>query len=210
MAGYTFDSWTRDFDITIFASERAWERENFKISSVFQFWFCCSLRIFPFLAFVFRSSAIKMQAVFRDWYTIISSLERGSSRRRFKKVTKCTRLFYLCNRMLHHFTVNSSHTWLIANHSKSISECEFKFSKVILWIFNRFSWPKDIHSSSVSFQAVILPCSNPSVNSAFSLPNDFNKTSCLRSYCNCPFLECRNFHSLLNDLDPEHSRELLF
>lgn len=56
MTGHRFDSRTRDFDITIFTSERIWEIKGIRhhsLSLVFRFWFCCGLRIFPSFSIFF-------------------------------------------------------------------------------------------------------------------------------------------------------------
>ena len=85
MTGHRFDSRTRDFDITIFTSERIWEIKGIRHHSLrvgFSVLVLLRFADFPlFQHFFFWSSAKKkIQEVFRNWYTIISSLELVSSR----------------------------------------------------------------------------------------------------------------------------------
>ena len=87
MTGHRFDSRTRDFDITIFTSERAWEIKGIRIlvtllAWFFGFGFVAVCGFSPLSAFFFFGPRPKkkIQEVFRNWYTIISSLELVSSR----------------------------------------------------------------------------------------------------------------------------------
>ena len=117
MTGHRFDSRTRDFDITIFASERVWEIKGIRILVTLLAWFfgfgfvaVCGFSPLSAFFFLVLGQKKKIQEVFRNWYTIISSLELVSSRLRLENVAKCICLFRLCNRTLYHFTVNSSYT----------------------------------------------------------------------------------------------------
>ena len=87
MTGHRFDSRTRDFDITIFTSERVWEIKGIRIlvtllAWFFGFGFVAVCGFFPLSAFSFFGPRPKkkIKEVFRNWYTIISSLELVSSR----------------------------------------------------------------------------------------------------------------------------------
>ena len=60
MTGHRFDSRTRDFDITIFTSERVWEIKGIRILVTLLAWFfgfgfvaVCGLRIFPSFSIFF-------------------------------------------------------------------------------------------------------------------------------------------------------------
>ena len=87
MTGHRFDSRTRDFDITVFTSERVWEIKGIRIlvtllAWFFGFGFVAVCGFSPLSAFFFFGPRPKkkIQEVFRNWYTIISSLELVSSR----------------------------------------------------------------------------------------------------------------------------------
>ena len=87
MTGHRFDSRTRDFDITIFTSERVWEIKGIRILVTLLAWFfgfgfvaVCGFSPLSAFFFFWSSAKKKIQEVFRNWYTIISSLELVSSR----------------------------------------------------------------------------------------------------------------------------------
>lgn len=86
MTGHRFDSRTRDFDITVFTSERVWEIKGIRILVTLLAWFfgfgfvaVCGFSPLSAFFFLVLGQKKKIQEVFRNWYTIISSLELVSS-----------------------------------------------------------------------------------------------------------------------------------